>query len=75
MYQLARTPPPPRPRTLFQSFPEQVHYGGSLCALELALEVLVTKDLTEEKFDFLYNEVENLLHMDHPHVSSKDTSE
>ena len=53
----------------------QVLYGGSLCALELALEVLVTKDLTEEKFDFLYNEVENLLHMDHPHVSSKDTSE
>jgi calcium-dependent protein kinase len=35
---------------------------------EVAIKVLVTKDLTEEKFDFLYNEVENLLHMDHPHV-------
>ena len=54
---------------------KQVHYGGSFCALELALvEVLVTKDLTEEKFDFLYNEVENLLHMDHPHVSSRPHS-
>jgi calcium-dependent protein kinase len=35
---------------------------------EVAIKGLVTKDLTEEKFGFLYNEVENLLHMDHPHV-------
>jgi calcium-dependent protein kinase len=35
---------------------------------EVAIKVMVTKDLSEEKFEHLYNEVENLLHMDHPHV-------
>jgi calcium-dependent protein kinase len=41
---------------------------SSITGEDVAIKVLVTKDLTEEKFEFLYNEVENLLHMDHPHV-------
>jgi calcium-dependent protein kinase len=41
---------------------------SAVTGADVAIKVLVTKDLTGEKFEFLYNEVENLLHMDHPHV-------
>ena len=39
MYQLPGTPPPPRPRTLFQSFPDIAHLGAGAAAAAVAAAV------------------------------------
>jgi calcium-dependent protein kinase len=41
---------------------------SSVTSEEVAIKVIPTEDMDADKFNFLFNEVENCLHLDHPNI-------